>query len=270
MVTEKTDIVVAVRLCHELHEASDEMKMITVERRKAEAKGPVLAVRDLEPEALMVTSGTWAISGSVLARGFRLGTSSVSGAGSSQKKRKAVVQKESADTQEYESCQQNDMDVDMDENNEELSFVPSAVSDSAAWHEPKFMCDRQRRTGGLKCYETATILVVDDGKPHTCMNCQNMRQTERKDPKVSRKRWRIMVGEKSSRCRCSACLEATGFENKMWERYATKKIFAKGLLHEAATPLQLGKSWPVELAAQRRAGAVESDGIWQAEWSGWR
>ena len=48
-----------------------------------------------------------------------------------QKKRKAVVRKESADTQEYESCQLNAMDLDMDENKEELSFIPCAVSSSA-------------------------------------------------------------------------------------------------------------------------------------------
>ena len=47
----------------------------------------------------------------------------------SQKKTEAVVRKESADTQEYQSCQQNDMDVD--ENMEELSSIPGAVSSAA-------------------------------------------------------------------------------------------------------------------------------------------
>ena len=36
-------------------------------------------------------------------------------AGGSLKKRKAVVRKESAETEEHESCRQNGMDVDMDE-----------------------------------------------------------------------------------------------------------------------------------------------------------
>ena len=54
-----------------------------------------------------------------------------------------AVRKESADTQDYESCQWNDMDVDMDENMEELSFIPSVVSSSAGWLEPQFMCDRR-------------------------------------------------------------------------------------------------------------------------------
>ena len=31
------------------------------------------------------------------------------------------------------------MDVDIDENKQKLSFVQSAVSYSAGWHEPKFM-----------------------------------------------------------------------------------------------------------------------------------
>ena len=33
------------------------------------------------------------------------------------------------------SCQLDDMDVDMDRNKEELNFIPSAVGNSAAWHE---------------------------------------------------------------------------------------------------------------------------------------
>ena len=65
-----------------LRGASDDMRALTVERRKAKAKGlrapdaagAVFAVRRcLEPEAPGVTSGTWTSSGSVLTRGFRLG-----------------------------------------------------------------------------------------------------------------------------------------------------------------------------------------------------
>ena len=40
------------------------------------------------------------------------------------------------------------MDVTMDENKEELSFIPSAVSSSAGWYEQQFMCDRQCREKG--------------------------------------------------------------------------------------------------------------------------
>ena len=42
-----------------------------------------------------------------------------------------------------------------DEGKEDMSFVPSAVSDSAQWHEPKFMCDRQGRKGGFKFCDIA-------------------------------------------------------------------------------------------------------------------
>ena len=57
---------------------------------------------------------------------------SVSSAGGTQKTWKAVVRTVSADTQEYELCQLNDMDVVVVEDKEELSFVPSAVS-SFGW-----------------------------------------------------------------------------------------------------------------------------------------
>ena len=42
-----------------------------------------------------------------------------------------MVRKESADSQESESYQLNDMDVDMNENKEELSFIPIVVTRTA-------------------------------------------------------------------------------------------------------------------------------------------
>ena len=47
-----------------------------------------------------------------------------------------MVRTESVETKEYESCQQNDVEVDRDESLKKLSFVPGAVSDSAGWREP--------------------------------------------------------------------------------------------------------------------------------------
>ena len=61
------------------------------------------------------------------------------------------------------------MEVTMDENKEELNFIPSAVSSSAGWYEPQFMCDRQCREkevpalrncindGGRRTAKTAAI-----------------------------------------------------------------------------------------------------------------
>ena len=67
-----------------------------------------------------------------------------------RKNRKAVVRKESANTLEHESRQLNDMD----ENKEELSFIPSAVS---SWHEPKLICDRQCWKKGLQYMDIASL-----------------------------------------------------------------------------------------------------------------
>ena len=41
--------------------------------------------------------------------------------------RKVVVRKESADTQEYDPHKQKGMDTDVDESEDELSLVPSAI-----------------------------------------------------------------------------------------------------------------------------------------------
>ena len=79
------------------------------------------------------------------------------------------------------------MNVDVDENKEELSFIPSAVSSLAGWHEPKFVCDRQCREKGFQYCDIASVMVEDDGAPHTmhlCRDCYNLRQGERKEPAI--------------------------------------------------------------------------------------
>ena len=77
-------------------------------------------------------------------------------AGGTQKKRKAVVRKGLAETQEYESNRLDDMDLDTDVHKGELSFIPSAVSSSAGWNESKFMCDRQCREEGFTYFDVAS------------------------------------------------------------------------------------------------------------------
>ena len=96
--------------------------------------------------------------------------SSVSSTRASQKKKKAVVRKESADTQECESCHQNGMEGSRDES------MPTA-----GWRESfrvKYMCDKKCNKEGFKFNDIAAISVENDGKPHTinlCENCHSLR-----------------------------------------------------------------------------------------------
>ena len=109
----------------ELHEASEQLRKLTVKRRKAEAEG--LRVSDASKAVLggRIVSGVCISEGEfVLARatGQRCSKEvgdggSVSSVGGSKKKRK-------------EACQLNDVDVDMDENDEALRLIPSAMSSS--------------------------------------------------------------------------------------------------------------------------------------------
>ena len=150
--------------------------------------------------------------------------SSMTSAGGLQKKRKAVVRKEFADTQEYESRQQ-----DWNKSLEELAFVPSAVSDSAAWRDSfrvKYMCDKKCNKEGFKFCDIAAILVEDDGKPHTinlCRNCYSLRLGERSDSKVTNARWDATIEQEVSRGKLSAAC----FVNRMLEKYPAKKLWAR-------------------------------------------
>ena len=65
---------------------------------------------------------------------------------------------------------------------------------------------------------------------------------------MSGRRWKIIVGDESSRGKLSAGLGARGLENDMWECYTVKKMLAKSLLRDASTAWRLGESW-TELSA---------------------
>ena len=89
------------------------------------------------------------------------------------------------------------MEDDRKKGREEMSFFCSAVSESAGWYEPKFVCDMQCRKEGFKFYDIASIMVEDDGEPHTinfCMKCYNLRLEE----EGANGRRQATVGDKSS------------------------------------------------------------------------
>ena len=53
------------------------------------------------------------------------------------------------------SCQQKEMEVDINKSWEVLGFVPNAVSDSAWWHEllrVKYTCDEKCNAEGFKFF----------------------------------------------------------------------------------------------------------------------
>ena len=90
--------------------------------------------RHLGPRALEQGSVPLTSLGLTSTGRARWGTKVPSGAGGSQKKKKAVIRKEPAETQEYVSYQ--DMELGDDKSLEYVGFVPSVGSDSAGWHEP--------------------------------------------------------------------------------------------------------------------------------------
>ena len=132
---------------NELHEASEEVRKLPVERRTAEVEKPrasdtskavldgrtVLRAQSSEGEAGLAAQQR----SETVGESFRRRPTFCEEHGELAKTRKAAVRKESAGTQEYESSQLNDMDVDMDENKKELSFIPIAVSSSDDCIYPK-------------------------------------------------------------------------------------------------------------------------------------
>ena len=81
-----------------------------------------------------------------------------------------------SETQDYVSCQ--DMEVDDDKCLEEMGFVPSAMSESAGWHEPlrdKLLWDKKCNEEGVKFLlqknDLASIVVEADGNLYMINHC---------------------------------------------------------------------------------------------------
>ena len=85
-------------------------------------------------------------------------------------------------------------------------------------------------------FDTAAVIVAENGERHTlnlCESCYNLREDEKKEPKVNGEQWKTIVNEKRSRGKLATGLGAQGFEHKITELHAAKKIHAKNLLKEA-------------------------------------
>ena len=97
----------------------------------------------------------------------------------------------------------------MDENTEDMSYIPIAVSNSAGWHDSKLMCDRQWQDELFQHFDIASVMVDDDGELHLITlrkDCCNLTQGEREEPVANGRPWRLPVVEKRSRGKLAAGL----------------------------------------------------------------
>ena len=63
------------------------------------------------------------------------------------------------------------------------------------------MCDTQCHKDGFKFDDIASVMVEDDGEPHTknlCKYVGNLTQHEKKEPRVNGQQWRCQVAERRS------------------------------------------------------------------------
>ena len=91
-------------------------------------------------------------------------------------------------------------------------------------------CAREKASNSVT---SQPFVAEDEGRPHTINHCKNCHNLERSEPEVTHARWKATIGGRSSRGSLSACLVA-------------KRVEGRILRAEAATAVQLGKSWPEE------------------------
>ena len=113
--------------------------------------------------------------------------------------RRAVIRVESAETQYYVSgpllTSRMDQKTEAEDENdmEELSFVPSAVS------EPRWglhMCCNKCREKGFMFYEIAAIVSEEGGAAQTInlrKKCHNERRAKQGEAEVAASKWRALI-----------------------------------------------------------------------------
>ena len=107
-------------------------------------------------------------------------------------KRRAVVRRESAETQDY-----TNKPLMKSENLEELAYATSATD------EPRWdihMCDNRCRDKDILFQKLAAVVTDEGGSPHTmnlCRNCFSKIFMEQKKAKVIRSQWEDVRAEKS-------------------------------------------------------------------------
>ena len=86
-----------------------------------------------------------------------------------------------------------------EEEMEELSFVPSAVS------EPRWalhICDNKCREKGFTFFQVAAIVSQEGGAAHTinlCKQCYNERRLKPGEEEVTASKWRALVWQRAFR-----------------------------------------------------------------------
>ena len=123
---------------------------------------------------------------------------------------------------------------------EELSFVPSAVS------EPRWavhMCDKKCTANGFKFLEIAAIVAEEGGAAHTinlCKRCYNEGRLKQGDEHVAASNWKELVEQKACRGKLWAAFGTEQFVRKMWERFTLKKGWTRSVLADVENANQYG------------------------------
>ena len=159
---------------------------------------------------------------------------------------KAVVRKESENTQGYQSCQLNDKDVGMDEDKEEPTFIPSAVSKTAGWHAPKVMCDRQCHK---ESFQVQRHRVSDGGRRRRAAHdepfrglshCEARREGAEATPQIHGRKVQSLRRDREASCRLVWVHVA--WKVKILEIHAAKKSCAKSLSKRSCGGIESGSN----------------------------
>ena len=113
--------------------------------------------------------------------------------------------------------------------------MPSAVSSSAGWREPRWKCDERCQEERIKCCKIAVVSVGENGELCTinvCTENNNQRREERSGAKANHWQWKCVVGEKGSRGKLAVGLDSLSLDHKIPEINAGKKMYARNLQEE--------------------------------------
>ena len=119
-------------------------------------------------------------------------------------------------------------DLNQDES-EELSFVPSAIS---VPQQPLFRCDNRCSEKTLSFWQFASVVIKEGEESYTtdmCQQCHNKSLVARGDKPLTKWQWFEFVEKKAHRGRLWKMLGKDQYVREMWESYCRESLKSKNV-----------------------------------------
>ena len=138
---------------------------------------------------------------------------------------------------------------DTDQEGEEISFVPSAISFP---QKPLFRCDNQCSEKTLSFWHLASVAIKESYTTNLCQKCYNESLKAKEDEPLTKWQWHEFTEKKAHRGRLWKMMGKEQYIREMWNIYVQERARLKRFRFQAEEERQarIQGQWQLELPAK--------------------